>query len=110
MLFGHGIPKLVKFAELSAAFPDPLGIGSTASLSLAILGEVVAALALILGFYSRWAAVVMATTMGVALFIHLAGAQFAERELAILYLVPLITIMIAGPGRWSVTKPRKTSL
>ena len=109
MLLAHGIPKLLKFPELSAVFPDPLGIGSAASLSLAIVTEVVAALALILGFYGRWAALVMAAGMGVAFFIHHSGQPFVDRELAFLFLLPLLTLVIAGPGRWSVTRPQKSS-
>lgn len=102
MLFGHGVPKLMNFPELAEVFPDPLRIGSTASLSLAILVEVVASLALILGFYGRWAAAVMATMMTVALLIHHANDPFAERELALMYLIPLVTLVITGPGRYAV--------
>ena len=41
LLMNHGIQKWSNFQELSAAFPDPLGVGSPLSLGLAIFGELV---------------------------------------------------------------------
>ena len=40
MFFGHGLGKLTGFAERSGRFPDPLGLGSEASLVLMIIAEV----------------------------------------------------------------------
>ena len=40
LLFSHGIAKWSNFDTMSTMFPAPLGIGSSASLSLAIFGEV----------------------------------------------------------------------
>ena len=36
----HGLAKLTSFSELSATFPDPIGLGSTLSLILIIGAEV----------------------------------------------------------------------
>ena len=36
MLLAHGWPKLANFSTLAKVFPDPLGVGSTASLLLAV--------------------------------------------------------------------------
>lgn len=108
LMLGHGIPKLMNFPELAGTFPDPLRIGSTASLSLAIFGEVVSSLALILGFYGRWAAAIMATMLLVAFFIHHASDPYSTRELALMYLIPLVALVIAGPGRWSVRRGSRT--
>ena len=47
LLFSHGIAKWSNFDTMSTMFPDPLGIGSSASLSLAIFGEVIS------GIYRR---------------------------------------------------------
>jgi putative oxidoreductase len=40
LLLLHGWTKLSTFQEMSGKFPDPLGIGTKASLSLAVFGEV----------------------------------------------------------------------
>lgn len=37
LMMNHGIDKWANYQELSAVFPDPLGIGSPLSLGLAIL-------------------------------------------------------------------------
>ena len=39
LLMNHGIQKWTNFQELSAVFPDPLGVGSPLSLGLAIFGD-----------------------------------------------------------------------
>ena len=39
LLMNHGIQKWSNFQELSTAFPDPIGLGSSISLGLAIFGE-----------------------------------------------------------------------
>ncbi len=46
----HGIQKWTNFQELSAVFPDPLGVGSPLSLGLAIFGELACSMAFIIGF------------------------------------------------------------
>ena len=38
LLMNHGIQKWSNFQELSTAFPDPIGLGSSISLGLAIFG------------------------------------------------------------------------
>lgn len=39
LLLSHGIQKWTNFESMSAAFPDPLGVGHSVSLGLAIFGE-----------------------------------------------------------------------
>ena len=40
LLLSHGIQKWTNFSVMSESFPDPLGVGSTLSLGLAVFGEV----------------------------------------------------------------------
>ena len=37
LLMSHGFQKLTSFSDLVSSFPDPLGVGASVSLSLAIL-------------------------------------------------------------------------
>ena len=53
LLMNHGIEKWSNYQELSAVFPDPLGVGSPLSLGLAIFGELACSMAFILGFLYR---------------------------------------------------------
>lgn len=102
MGFGHGIVKLMKFSEMSQNFFDPLNLGSHVSLSLAIFGEFFCSIALVLGLFTRPAALFSGITMATAFFLAHAADPFARKELALLYLICYITIFFAGPGRYSV--------
>jgi putative oxidoreductase len=102
MLFAHGAKKLMNFGDLSARFADPLGVGTTASLSLAVFAEVFCAAALILGLATRWATVPLLVTMSVAAFVIHGDDPWQKKELALVYLVVFLTILIAGPGRAAV--------
>lgn len=98
----HGIPKLLSWAESHATFPDPLGVGSTASMALTIFGEVVCAGLLLLGAFTRVAAIPAAITMAVAAFVVHGGDPFGKRELALLYLGLYSALFFSGAGRVSV--------
>ena len=69
LLFSHGIAKWSNFDTMSTMFPDPLGIGSSASLSLAIFGEVICSLGFIVGAFYRLALIPMIFTMCIAFFV-----------------------------------------
>jgi putative oxidoreductase len=104
MLWAHGWGKLMSFSEKAATFPDPLGVGNSTSMALAIVGEVVCPVFLILGAFTRIAAVYAAITMSVAFFLVHGGKLMGEGngELAFLYLVGFVALLIAGGGRFSV--------
>ncbi|MGL4518796.1 MAG: DoxX family protein [Phocaeicola sp.] len=98
----HGIPKIEHFAELSMQFPDPLGIGSEASLALAILAEVGCSFLLILGLFTRLAALTLVINMAVASMLVTASSEFASSELAAIYLVVYVAISVLGAGVYSL--------
>ena len=98
----HGWEKLSSFAEKSGRFPDPLGIGSTLSLSLATFAEFFCAIFLLLGLFTRFAALNILITMLVAgLIVHFSDS-FEEKELALLYAVGFLYFTIAGGNRYSL--------
>jgi putative oxidoreductase len=101
MLVLHGWGKLSNFQRMSKNFADPLGIGSQASLSLAVVGEVLCPILLILGFFTRTAALGASITMAVAFFLaHDAKLKGSgSGELAFVYLAGFVAIFLAGPGR-----------
>ncbi len=109
MLYAHGWPKLAKFSELSAKFPDPIGLGSSVSLSLAIGAEVGAAIFLMAGLFTRLATIPLMFTMMVAAFIVKSGEPFAKKEMALLYLFGYIAILCLGSGRYSLQNMFKIS-
>ncbi len=101
LLMTHGIDKLSHYSELSATFPDPLGIGSQWSLRLAIFGEVVCSVAFIVGFLFRLSVIPMIITMLTA-FAQVHHGRIAEGELAFVYLAVFILLFVSGPGRYAV--------
>ena len=102
LLMNHGIQKWSNFQELSTAFPDPIGLGSSISLGLALVGELVCSMGCLVGFLYRLAMIPMIFTMVVAYFVIHANDVFAVKELAFIYLVVFVLMYIAGPGKFSI--------
>ena len=104
MLALHGWGKLTSFDAHAGKFPDPLGVGSQTSLILALVGEVLCPILLVLGFISRLAALGAAVTMGVAWYcVHqmaLTGEQ--SGELAFIYLAGFSILVFTGAGRFAL--------
>ncbi|WP_337251678.1 DoxX family protein [Maribacter halichondriae] len=69
LLLTHGFPKFQKLISGNFEFGDPIGIGAAPSLFLAVIGEFICPLLIIIGFKTRWAAIPSAITMMVAAFI-----------------------------------------
>lgn len=102
LLLSHGVQKWMNFSAMSGSFPDPLGVGSTLSLGLAIFGEVFCSVGFIFGAFYRLALIPMIFTMGMAFFVIHANDPFAIKELAFIYLVVFILMYITGPGKFSI--------
>ncbi|MBC6998413.1 DoxX family protein [Cytophaga sp. FL35] len=99
----HGYGKLQMLIN-GAEFGNPLGIGSTPSLFLAMIGEFICPILIIFGFKTRWAAIPVIITMAVAAFIVHGADPFQRKEMALLYLVAFVAIALAGPGKFSVDR------
>jgi putative oxidoreductase len=104
MLFAHGLPKLMDFTARATRFPDPLGIGPTASLSLAIFAEVFCAALIIFGLATRFAAIPLIITMAVAAFIVHASDPFARQELPLLFGAVFLALALTGGGEFSLDR------
>jgi putative oxidoreductase len=102
MFFGHGLGKMRGFSEMMYTFPDPIGMGPTASLVAAIFAESVCAILIFLGLATRVAALPLLFTMLVAAGVVHAGDPWAKKELALLYAIPCLTLLFTGPGMFSI--------
>jgi putative oxidoreductase len=102
MMLTHGIPKLLKMISGDFSFGDPIGIGEPASLVLAVLGEVVFPVLVIIGYKTRISALPILITMIVAAFIVHAADPLATKEKAILYLIGFAAIAFLGAGKYSI--------
>lgn len=102
LFLSHGVAKWNNFEELSVSFPDPLGVGSSVSLGLAIFGELVCSIGFIIGLLYRLAMIPMIFTMAMASFVIHANDAFAVKESALVYLFIFILMYITGPGKFSI--------
>ncbi|MDO8896504.1 MAG: DoxX family protein, partial [Bacteroidales bacterium] len=101
----HGWPKLMRyFSEDSIRFADPLGVGVIQSLLLAVFSEVVCSLFIILGLGTWAASIPLIITMAVAAFVVHADDPFARKEMALLYLLAYIMLLIFGSGKYSIDR------
>jgi putative oxidoreductase len=104
MFWLHGMMKLQGFSQMSGQFINFFGIGQKASLCLAIFAEFLCSVLLVLGLFSRLAAFFLAFTMGTAfLLVHkMAFSGPMSGEIAFIYLAGFVTLLISGPGRYSL--------
>lgn len=106
MLALHGWGKLNGLLSGSTKFPDVFGIGAMPTLFLAVLTEVLGSLFLILGLWTRPAALALAVTMAVA-FALAHGMKLTgpgNGEMAFIYLAGFVALVVAGAGKYSVDR------
>ena len=104
LAFAHGIDKLPPsegFVETTAGlgFPVPAVFAWSAGLA-----EFLGGLLLAVGLFTRPAALFIAVTMTVAAFGQNAGAPFADKEKALLFLVIALGLLLTGSGRYGLDR------
>ncbi|MBT8238597.1 MAG: DoxX family protein [Croceitalea sp.] len=104
LMMTHGFPKFQKLLSGNFEFANPLGIGEAPSLFLAVIGEFIAPILIIVGYKTRFAAIPVIITMLVAAFIVHAADPFGKKEFALLYAVMFTAILLLGPGKYSLDK------
>lgn len=106
MLLLHGRGKLMNFSATAGKFPALFGMSPTVNAGLAVFAEVVCSALLILGLFTRFAALMLAITMGVAFYkVHnLALAGEHSGELALVYLFAYVTLLFTGAGKFSMDR------
>lgn len=99
----HGIGKFLKLiGDEPITFADPMGVGATASLALAVFAEFFCSILLIVGLTTRLASVPLLITMLVAAFVVHANDGLGKQELPLLYATVYFAIAIAGAGKISI--------
>lgn len=99
----HGVKKFdTLYAGAPFEFPDPLGVGPTASLSLAVFAEVLCSGLLFVGFATRLVTIPLIITMFFAVFVIHCADGFEKQELGGLYLLIYVLLLVTGSGKYSV--------
>ncbi|MEA3374541.1 MAG: DoxX family protein [Campylobacterota bacterium] len=104
----HGVGKIIhgvsgiKSMLSSAGMPEFFAYG-------VFIGEIIAPLMLVMGYYSRIAAAILAFNMFTAIYLAHASSIFSLNkfgapliELPLLYMVLSIAIFLFGPGKYSI--------
>ncbi len=104
LMLPHGYAKLQLWLDhgINARFANPLGIGEIPTIILAIIAELICPALVIIGFRTRLAAILPATTMLIAAFVMHINDPWAKMEFPLLYLVGFTAIILIGPGKWSL--------
>jgi len=98
----HGWGKMTHFSEYSADFYNFLGLGSSFSLGLVVFAELICALLIVLGFFTRLATIPLIIAMLVIIFDVNAGEEIYKYETPLLFMMIFVVLMITGAGKYSL--------
>lgn len=104
MAFAHGLGKIPPPEQFvgwlgSMNFPLPLVLAWAAAIA-----EFGCALLIVVGLYTRHAALMLIVTMGVAFFVAHASDPFKVKEMALLYLISFVLLFFQGAGNLSLDR------
>ena len=103
LMLTHGIPKLLMlFGSGEITFADPIGLGMETSLTLVVFAEVICSILILLGLAIRLAAIPLIINMLVVFFIVHAQDPLKVKELALIYLLIFIVLLITGSGKYAL--------
>lgn len=102
LLWVHGLPKLLGYSEQLKLIEDPFHLGANVTLLLAIFAEVLCPLLIIAGVLVRLACLpILAVLLIAMLVVHPQWTLF-EGQFGWLLLIIFTSILIAGPGRFTL--------
>lgn len=102
LMMQYGWEKFSRYNEYVADFPDPLGVSNAVSLGLTIFAELVCPTFIVLGLWTRLAIIPLVVQLVIVIVIVHHGDPLTEREHALSFLVPYLTLFLAGPGRYTI--------
>ncbi|MGZ5491040.1 MAG: DoxX family protein [Nitrososphaeraceae archaeon] len=99
----HGLPKLLDIPGTQNSFVN-MGLPQELAIIIGLL-EFIGGLAILLGIFTRIAAGLLAIDMiGAILLVKLSKGFIGGYELDLLYLAIMISLMLTGPGNFSIEK------
>jgi len=108
VFFKHGIEKITGFSKIQEHFPDPIGIGSAASLSFALFSDAVCSIFVIIGLATRLSSAFIIINLFAAFgLLFKFSLDKPYSELVFIYLGGFIVILFAGAGKYSVDNKLK---
>ncbi|PRX57606.1 DoxX family protein [Flagellimonas meridianipacifica] len=102
LLRTHGLPKLLDFQGTLQHIPDPMGLGSTFSAYYAVFANVICAVLVILGLFTRFAALaVLSITLSGLLIVHISDPAKVQ-DVPLIYSIVFGIIAYLGAGKFSL--------
>jgi len=101
-MFTHGWGKFLKLVNGNFEFGDPIGLGPEISLALTVFAEILCAFLIVIGLFTRLAAIPLIITMLVAVFVVHLDHDFGKKEIGLFYLINYIVLFLSGGGRYSI--------
>ena len=99
----HGWPKLSKLlAGGEIQFGNPIGLGPALSLILVVFSEVFCSILIGIGLGTRLASIPLMITMFVAAFVSHGADPFRRKEVALLYILFYLALLVIGSRKYSV--------
>ena len=103
LMLTHGLPKMEKLLSGDPVqFASVFGLSPEVSIGLTVFSEVFCSILIFVGFGTRFAVIPLIITMVVAAFVIHAADPFAKQEMAIIYLIVYVVLLIGGSGRYSL--------
>jgi len=110
LLMFHGMHKLISGIAPIQGMLQSHGLPAWFGYAV-FIGEIIAPIFIILGFYSRIAALIMAFNMLVAISlttgffpVHLTKSGAPMFELPLLYFLAAVILFFAGPGKYAINR------
>ncbi|CAJ0795252.1 hypothetical protein LMG18090_03249 [Ralstonia mannitolilytica] len=98
----HGLPKVLHYSQELTRIEDPFHMGAAPTLLLAILSETLCPLLIALGVLTRLACLPIIATLLVAMLVVHPDWSLADGQFGWMLLIIFTTVLIAGPGRFSI--------
>lgn len=102
LMIPSGYGKLMDFSNMEKNMINWMGLGPTVSLSLLIFAEFFCAFLVIIGLFTRLATIPLIIAMTVALQVGHKWLVFSEGQVPAFFIIAFTTILILGPGKYSV--------
>lgn len=103
LMLTHGVPKMAMlFSDEPIVFASVFGMSQSLALALTVFAEVFCSLLILVGFGTRLFTIPLIVTMATAAFYFYGADSFSKKELPLLYLIGLLTILIVGAGKYSL--------
>ncbi len=102
MINTHGMKKIMDISDEIQHIPDPFGFGGEFNVGVAIVGNIIGPILVILGFYTRLAIIPILGVTLVGLFVVHAGDPWSVKDIPLMYSLSYLFLFFTGAGKYSL--------